>query len=42
MPAKRAMTATFTPTEPGVLDFYCGVPGHTEAGMTGKIIVEAE
>lgn len=27
-------------SKPGVYDFACLVPGHYEAGMTGKIIVE--
>jgi len=25
---------------PGEYDFHCPVPGHTEAGMTGKLIVK--
>ncbi len=40
MPAKQEVFAAFTATRPGVYDFYCGVSGHTEAGMVGKIIVE--
>ncbi len=40
MPANSQVTATFTATEPGTFDFYCGVPGHMEAGMVGTIIVE--
>ncbi len=40
MPAKQEVYATFTATRPGVFDFYCGVGGHTQAGMVGKIIVE--
>lgn len=40
MPSKGTATATFTATRPGVFDFYCAVPGHTAAGMAGKIIVE--
>ena len=39
MPAREQVTATFTATRPGVFDFYCGVPGHQQAGMVGKIIV---
>lgn len=40
MPANQATTVTFTAQEPGEFSFYCGVPGHTEAGMVGTIIVE--
>ena len=27
------------PSEPGTYDFICSIPGHKEAGMVGKIIV---
>jgi plastocyanin len=40
MPANSQVTASFTATRPGTFDFYCGVPGHQQAGMVGKIIVE--
>lgn len=40
MPANSQVTASFTATRPGTFDFYCGVPGHEQAGMIGKIIVE--
>ena len=40
MPGKERVTATFTPTQPGIYSFYCGVPGHVEAGMVGSLIVE--
>jgi uncharacterized cupredoxin-like copper-binding protein len=29
-----------SPTGPGEIEFYCGVPGHREAGMVGTLIVE--
>lgn len=32
-------TATFTPEQPGTYTFYCSVPGHTEAKMTGVLQV---
>lgn len=37
--AGEAVTAAFTPTEPGTYEFYCSVPGHREAGMVGTLIV---
>lgn len=40
MPANSQVTASFTATRPGTFDFYCSVPGHQQAGMVGKIIVE--
>jgi plastocyanin len=40
MPANNQVTASFTATRPGTFDFYCGVPGHQQAGMVGKIVVE--
>jgi uncharacterized cupredoxin-like copper-binding protein len=33
-------TITFTPTKAGNLTFLCDVPGHSEAGMTGKLTIE--
>lgn len=30
----------FVPIEPGTYEFYCELPGHREAGMLGKFIVE--
>jgi uncharacterized cupredoxin-like copper-binding protein len=29
----------FTPMEAGTFEFYCAVPGHKEAGMTGTLVV---
>ena len=31
----------FEATEAGEYEFYCSVPGHREAGMVGKIVIEA-
>ena len=28
------------PMKPGVYELHCSIPGHSEAGMTGKIIVK--
>ncbi|MFJ7935615.1 plastocyanin/azurin family copper-binding protein [Sporosarcina sp. NPDC096371] len=36
---KSTETLTFTPTEPGVYEFNCTVPGHKESGMVGTFIV---
>ncbi len=40
MPGRKQGAATFTPSQPGTYSFYCGVPGHVEAGMVGTLIVE--
>jgi len=29
----------FVPLKPGVYELYCSIPGHREAGMTGKLII---
>mgnify|MGYP003339708039 FL=1 len=33
-------TVTFTPTEAGTYDVYCTEPGHREAGMTARVVVQ--
>lgn len=33
-------TATTAALTAGVYDFYCSIPGHKEAGMTGKLTVK--
>ena len=40
VPAGGKKTITFKPTKAGTFDFTCDVPGHTEAGMVGKLVVE--
>ncbi len=38
----QSVTATFTaPSEPGEYFVTCGIEGHLEAGMSGKLIVAA-
>ena len=39
LPAKNTIEISFTPA-PGTYQFYCGAPGHQDAGMTGTLIVE--
>jgi plastocyanin len=38
--AGQKTTFEFTATKAGTFDFVCDVPGHKDAGMTGKIIVQ--
>jgi uncharacterized cupredoxin-like copper-binding protein len=40
IPTGTPALALFTPTTPGTYTFYCRIPGHTEAGMKGTLIVE--
>jgi uncharacterized cupredoxin-like copper-binding protein len=34
-------TLTFTPSKPGMYEYYCTVAGHKEAGMVGTLTVSA-
>jgi uncharacterized cupredoxin-like copper-binding protein len=36
----QTVSIKFIPKEKGEFEFYCTVPGHKEAGMVGKFIVE--
>ncbi len=38
--ANETSSIVFKPTKKGTYDFYCTIPGHKEAGMVGRIIVE--
>ena len=40
IPTGKPDLALFTPTTPGTFTFYCGAPGHTEAGTVGTLIFE--
>ncbi len=40
MPSGTPTLALFTPSAPGTYRFYCRIPGHTEAGMVGTLVVE--
>lgn len=37
--AGNTTTISFTPEEPGTYDIVCTVPGHSQAGMTGDLVV---
>ena len=38
--SKASAIGEFTPTGSGTYEFYCSVPGHREAGMTGTLVVQ--
>jgi uncharacterized cupredoxin-like copper-binding protein len=38
-PVGQSVTTGFRADRPGEYVFLCGIPGHREAGMTGKVIV---
>jgi plastocyanin len=44
LPGSTTTLVRFTPAEPGIYSFYCGIPGHanhdTGQGMFGRLIVE--
>lgn len=40
MAAGETKTLTFNSGAAGEYEFYCSIPGHREAGMVGKLIVE--
>jgi sulfocyanin len=40
IPSPRTDTLTFTATTAGDYDFLCGVPGHGQAGMWTKLVVD--
>ena len=41
LPPNSTTAVAIEPTRPGNLEFFCGVPGHREAGMVGTITVDA-
>ena len=41
LPPNSTTAVAIEPTGPGNLDFFCGVPGHRQAGMVGTITVDA-
>jgi len=36
----KTAAVTFTVPEDGPVKFFCNVPGHKQAGMTGQVVVE--
>ncbi|MFC4350833.1 cupredoxin domain-containing protein [Fodinicurvata halophila] len=40
--AGNTATVTFTPNESGTYEMLCTVPGHSQAGMTGTVVVVQE
>ena len=41
LPPNSTTAVAIKPTGPGTLEFFCGIPGHREAGMVGSITVDA-
>lgn len=39
VPVGQSVTSGFKVNRPGEYEFFCGIPGHREAGMIGKITV---
>ncbi len=39
-PAGDSAVLEFTPTTPGLYEFFCDVPGHKDAGAVGQLIVK--
>jgi len=39
-PGKSETLEITAPSQAGTYDFYCTIPGHKEAGMTGKLTVK--
>lgn len=40
VPAGGTARLAFTPLDAGQYEVYCAVPGHRQAGMVGKLVVE--